>query len=246
MPDPMTPELTDLQQRLVDTDQVILVGKTSEEIPENKRHMISRGFAGSFGSKGLACTLLRDDGRVLIVTEGELSASSLRHEFIHAAQCFAGAEGMSSCLDAAAEVGRPLVEAIRVAVSRNPESRDHRDLETTAKLWRNHADGKGLSPNIVDFEFFQDLYPTKETSALAADVLGFDYPRGAYAALTACICKEVGYPIDPFSDFARELVAYTFEMLEADVVDDLMLEAVANVIRNTTRQARAATVPSGP
>ncbi|MNL76644.1 hypothetical protein D3C87_2026420 [compost metagenome] len=64
--------------------------------------------------------------------------------------------------------------------------------------------------------------------------------------MTACICKEVGYNIDPFSDFARELVAYTFEVLEADVVDDLMLEAVDNVIRNTTQHTREATVPGGP
>ena len=211
-PDLMSPELTDLQQCLVDTDHVLLVDKNSNEIPLSQRQTVLRGFAGSFGSKGLACTLLRDDGLVLIITEGDVSESTLRHEFIHAAQCFAGPEAMSACLDAAIEVGRSLVVAIRAAVSRNPEVRSaHRDLHTTETLWHNHAAGKGLRPDIIDFQFFQDLYPTKETAVLAAETLGFDYPNGAYAALTAYICAENGYRIDVFSDFARELVAWTMK-----------------------------------
>ncbi|MBY3158380.1 hypothetical protein HFO56_39465 [Rhizobium laguerreae] len=178
----MTIVLTDLQQRLVDSGYVMLVGKISDEIPEKDRQMILRGFAETFGSKGLACTILRDDGHVVIVNEGEISANSLHHEFIHAAQCFAGREAMASCLAAAIEVGRPLVEAIRASVvKKEGTNRDHRDLETTEKLWRNHVAGKNVSPDFVDFQFFQDLYPTKETAALASEVLGFDYPRGAYA-----------------------------------------------------------------
>ncbi len=229
-PDLMTPVLTDLQRRLVDTDYVLLVDKNSEEIPASQRQMVLRGFGGSFGSKGLACTLLRDDGRVLIITEGDVSASTLRHEFIHAAQCFAGPEAMAACLDAATEVGRSLAVAIRAAVSRNPAAQSaHRDLQTTETLWRNHAAGKGLSPDIIDFQFFQDLYPTKATADLAAEVLGFDYPKGAYAALTAFVCAESGYRIDVYSDFARELVAYTFEMLDSELVDDLLIEVACNI-----------------
>lgn len=137
---------------------------------------------------------------------------------------------MSACLDATIKVGRSLAVAIRAAVSQNPEAqRGHRDLQTTETLWRNHAAGEGLSPDIVDFQFFQDLYPTKETAALAVEVLGFDYPKGAYAALTAFVCAESGYRIDVFSDFARELVAYTFEMLNSELVDDLLIEAACKI-----------------
>lgn len=140
------------------------------------------------------------------------------------------AEAMSACLDAAIEVGRPLAIAMREAASKSPEAQSaHRDLHTTETLWRNHAAGKGLSPDIIDFQFFQDLYPTKATAALAAQVLGFDYPRGAYAALTAFVCAESGYRIDVFSDFARELVAYTFEMRDSELVDDLLIEAACKI-----------------
>ncbi|MBY3433710.1 hypothetical protein HFN89_06055 [Rhizobium laguerreae] len=236
----MTTELTDLQQRLVDSGYVMLVGKKSDEIAEKDRQMILRGFAGTFGNKGLACTILRDDGHVLIVNEGDISASSLRHEFIHAAQCFAGHDVMASCLAAAVEVGRPLVEAIRASVAEKEDTnRDHRDLETTEKLWRNHVAGKNVSPDFVDFQFFQDLYPTKETAALAAEILGFDYPRGAYAAMTAYLCAEVGHQIDPYSDFAREIVAYTFEMRESDVVDELMVDAADNLDAKLRRNVGA-------
>jgi hypothetical protein len=244
---PMTVELTDLQQRLVDTGHVLLVSKTSVEIPEKDRLMVSRGFAGSFGNKGVACTILRDDGRVVIVTEGDIAASVLRHEFIHAAQCFAGEEAMGACLAAAADVGRPLVEAIHRSIGQNPETRKgHRDLETTEALWRNHAAGKALSPDLIDFAFFQDLYPTKETAALAVSVLGFDYPRGAYAALTAHVCAEAGYHVDPRSDLAREIVAYTFEMLDAGVVDDLMVEAIEIAAARAIEDTGFTLTPAGP
>jgi hypothetical protein len=240
-------ELTDLQQRLADSGCVMLVGKTSDEIPEKDRQMIFRGFAGTFGSRGLACTILRDDGHVLIVNEGELPESAVRHEFIHAAQCFAGQEVMASCLAAATEIGRTLVEAVRASVAQKDDTnRDHRDLETTEKLWQNHAAGKNVSPDFIDFQFFQDLYPTKETAALAAEVLGFDYPRGAYAAMTAYLCAEAGHQIDPFSDFAREIVAYTFEKKDADVVDDLMAEAADNIEAKASMHVRAATTPLCP
>jgi hypothetical protein len=234
----MTPHLTDLQQRLIDTDYVLIVGKNSEEIPAAERHSVRRGFAGSFGNTGLACTLLRDDGRVLIITDGKLSQATLRHEFIHAAQCFAGEETMSASIEAAIEVGRSLTTAIRAAVFRNPAAKnDHRDLETTTAVWGNHAAGKGTSPDIIDFQFFQDLYPTKETAALAAEVLGFDYPKGAYAALTAYVCHECGYQIDVFSDFARELVGYTFEMSGSAAVDDLMVEAAENIEKKSASRS---------
>jgi hypothetical protein len=171
-----------------------------------------------------------------------------RKGFIHTAQCFAGTEVMASGLAAATEIGRPLVEAIRAGVAQKPEANHyHRDLETTEKLWRNHAAGKGLSPDIIDFQFFQDLYPTKETAALATEVLGFDYPRGAYAAMTAALCAEAGYQIDPFSDFAREIVAYTFEMKGDDVVDDLMAEAADNMeAKAVSQHVRAATRQRAP
>jgi hypothetical protein len=235
----MTLELTDIQQRIVDTGYVMLVGKTSEEIPEKDRNMIFRGFAGTFGSKGLACTLLRDDGYVLIVNEGELSAGEIRHEFIHAAQCFAGHDVMTSCLSAAVEVGRPLVEAIRASIAEKDDSnRDHRDLQVTEKLWRTHAAGENVSPDFIDFQFFQDLYPTKETAALTADI-GFDYPKGVFAAMTAYLCKEAGHQIEPLSDFAREIVAYTFETKQSAVVDDLMEEAAANMEEKAARHVVA-------
>lgn len=219
--------LTEFQQRLIDTGHVMLVGKHSPEISEEDRKMVIRGFAGNFGNQGLACTILRDDGKVLIVTDGDVSALTLRHEFIHAAQCFAAGEVMADCLVAAREIGGPLVAAVRSALKATPAmARDYRDLDTTERLWRTHAVGEGLSPDLIDFQFYQDLYPTRATAALAAQVLGFDYPRGAYAAMTACLCTEVGYTIDPQSDFAREIVAYTFEALDNPSIDELMASAV--------------------
>lgn len=223
----MSLALTEFQQRLIDTGQVMLVGKHSPEIAEQDRKMVILGFAGNFGNQGLACTILRDDGKVLIVTDGDVSALTLRHEFIHAAQCFADEEVMADCLVAASEIGGPLVAAVRSALKATPAmARDYRDVDTTERLWRTHAAGEGLSPDLIDFQFYQDLYPTKATAALAAQVLGFDYPRGAYAAMTACLCAEVGYTIDPQSDFAREIVAYTFEALDSSFIDELMASAV--------------------
>ncbi|MBY3158381.1 hypothetical protein HFO56_39470 [Rhizobium laguerreae] len=58
--------------------------------------------------------------------------------------------------------------------------------------------------------------------------------------MTAYLCAEAGHQIDPFSDFARELVAYTFEMLDAEVVDDLMMEAIETLETKTSRNVRAA------
>lgn len=70
-------ELTTAQQRLVDTGRVLMVDKHSDEIPESQRNTIWRGFAGNFGNKGLACTMLRDDGIVLIITEGDVSRDAI-------------------------------------------------------------------------------------------------------------------------------------------------------------------------
>jgi hypothetical protein len=243
----MSIELTDIQQRLVDTGYVMIVGKKSDEIPEKDQLMILRGFAGNFGNKGLACTILRDDGYVLIVNEGELSPGSLRHEFIHVAQCFAGYDAMASCLAAASDLGRSLVEAIRAAIAAKPDTnRDHRDLQASERLWRTHAAGENVSPDFVDFQFFQDLYPTKETAVLAAEILGYDYPRGAFAAITAYLCAEAGHQIDPFSDFAREIVAYTFEMNDSDIVNQLMLEAAENMEAKASITTENATAYRAP
>jgi hypothetical protein len=218
--------LTLHQNRLVDTGRVEIVDKTTGQIPDHRRSAILRGFGGNFSNKGLACTLLREDGKVLIVVDGDVTSALLRHEFIHAAQCFAGEETMASCLAEAVAKGSLLAEAIRRAVAVGPElAHAHRDYVRTVDLWRSHANGSACSTPMVDFEFYQDLFPTAATAALAADVLGFDYSRGAYAALTASICAEVGITIDPSSDMAREIVAYAFEALEADVIDDLLEEA---------------------
>jgi hypothetical protein len=219
-------ELTEAQQRLIDTGKVIFVDKHSDEIPESERNMIRRGLAGNFGSSGLACTLLRDDGIVLIVTEGELNQHILRHEFIHAAQCHASPETMKSALDAAIQIGRPLVSAIRAKLLSNPECENaHRDLAITQNQWEMQAVGKATVEAFVVFQFYQDLYPTKETSKMASGILGFDYPRGAYAAMTACLAAECDYEIDPMSDLAREIVAYTFEHMEHEIIDDMLAEA---------------------
>ncbi|WP_315922211.1 hypothetical protein [Mesorhizobium sp. SP-1A] len=219
-------ELTEAQQCLVDAGKVLMIGKHSEEIPESERNMIWRGFAGNFGNKGLACTMLRDDGIVLIITEGDVSREVLRHEFIHAAQCHASPETMKSALDAAIQVGQLLVSAIRAKLTANPEcEKGHRDLAMAEQQWKMQADGSATVAAFPVFQFYQDLYPTNETAELASEILGFDYPRGAYAAMTACLAAECGYEIDPMSDLARELVAYTFEHLEHEIIDELMAEA---------------------
>jgi hypothetical protein len=54
--------------------------------------------------------------------------------------------------------------------------------------------------DILTFHFYQDLCQTKETAALALEVIGLDFARGAYAALTAHVCRSVGHIIDPQSD----------------------------------------------
>jgi hypothetical protein len=222
-------QLTDHQQRLLASGMVILADKKSGEIPEEMRPSILRGFGGNFGNKGLACTFLRDDGKVVIVIDGEVSPSLLRHEFIHAAQCFAGEDVMTDCLAAATKQGALIANVIEHVISRDPSlAHQHRDYERTVALWRSHADGSGCSAPMVDFEFYQDLYPTVATASLVSEVLNLHHPRGAYAALTARICSQVGFALEPLSDMAREIVAYTFETIESAVIDELMNEASIN------------------
>ncbi|NTF18151.1 hypothetical protein G6L37_07010 [Agrobacterium rubi] len=223
-------DLTTEQHRLVDTGRVLLVDKRSEEIPESERNAVWRGFGGNFGNKGLACTILRDDGIVLIVTEGDVEPEVMRHEFIHAAQCFASEEVMQTALDTAAAVGEALVVALREVVAAHPElEHSHRDLSRTEAQWRMQAAGSAIVAPFPTFQLYQDLYPTKETAAIATEVLGFDYKQGAYAAMTAFIARESGYKVDPASSLGRELVAYTFEQLDHDAIDALMSNGAASL-----------------
>lgn len=225
--------LTETQQRLLDTGKVLLVGKHSEDIPEGERDAILRGFAGNYGNRGLACTTLRDDGIVLIVTEGDVEPSVLRHEFIHAAQCNVSIETMQSALDAVITVGEPLVAAIRERMRAIPECRnDHRDLEVTERQWDMQVNGTSVLDAFVSFQFFQDLYPTKETISIAYEAIGLGYNHGVYAAMTAYLAVERGFTIDPLSDLARELVAYTFEQLDHEIIDEMMEEACRSFENN--------------
>lgn len=92
--------------------------------------------------------------------------------------------------------------------------------------WNVISENRGVMGDFETFSFFQTLYPTKETAELAADTVGHISETGIYAAMTAAICRRVGKVIDPQSDLAREIVAYSFECREDKVIEELMASAL--------------------
>lgn len=228
--------LTNEQQDMVDTGLVFMVGPDSSEIPEKDRAMVRRGFAGALGTKGVAVTIQRDDGSVVIVTNGPTEPEFVRHEFIHAAQCFAPQDVMASALEAAVENGRSIAEAIEAAVMTSPEleETDHRDLFKLRKTWEiaKANEGAPITSDFVLFEMMQAYYPTKETAALV-ERLGFVDPGGVYAAMTAYLMHSVDKRVDPLSDLAREIVAYAFQVHPSPSIDRLFETALDNIRQRT-------------
>lgn len=238
--------LSPLLQKFLDTGVVLMVDPSSDEIPEKERTAVTRGFyagAGSFtSSKGIACTIDREDGTLLIVTAGPISDEDMKHELIHCAQTLADPATMQSCLNSAAELGSELNTLVRDVVAGNESlsASDHRDYYRMRNAWQ-FSKGQGVRPVPPDLHQFDDLrayYPTPQTQALAAAV-GVTDKESVYAAMSADIIREVGKELDPMSDTAREIVAYTFQAFESPAIDKLFEVAIENAEELMSRlQAR--------
>lgn len=140
----------------------------------------------------------RDDGSVVIVTNGPTEPEFVRHETIHAAQCFASEDAMASALEAAVKNGRSIAEIVDTTVAVNPAlASGHRDLFKLRKTWEiaKATESAPIASDFVIFEMMQAYYPTKETAALVAP-LGFIEPGGVYASMTAYLMREVGKHVD--------------------------------------------------
>lgn len=218
------------EENLLRAGMTLLVDPTSNEIPENERRGVARGFSGQgFETRqGLACTIARDDNVTLIVSKGLLERQTIRHEFIHCAQVYASEETMSASLSAAEAIGAQIVSAVRAAVAADPEleTKGHRDLlrMTTAWKFTKEQGAKAVPPPHALFDDLHSYYPSPATRELSV-TLGFPDPDTVYAAMTAAILKEIGFIIDPLSDLAREIVAYTFQSVEHTAIDTLFENA---------------------
>jgi hypothetical protein len=226
--------LAPLLQKFLETGLILVVDPKSDEIPEKERADVARGFygGGSFSStKGIACTIDREDGTLLIVTAGSITDEDMKHELIHCAQTLADPAMMQTCLNAAADLGAQVNSLIRNAVAGNESlsEGDHRDYYRTRNAWQ-FSNSQGAKPVPPDLHLFDDLrtyYPTPQTQALATTV-GLTNKESVYAAMSAGIMREVAKEIDPMSDTAREIVAYTFQASESPVIDQLFEVAINN------------------
>lgn len=135
---------------------------------------------------------------------------------------------MSACLAAAESIGRTIVAAVREAIEINPplETKGHRDLLRMTTAWQfvKEQGANAVPPPDALFDDLHSYYPTPNTRSLAA-LLGIDDSESVYAAMTAAILKEIDFSIEPISDLAREIVAYTFQATEHTSVDSLFTEA---------------------
>jgi hypothetical protein len=224
-------KLNSQEQKLLNAGMTFLVEPTSSEIPEIERDAVLRGFGGRGGfntMQGLACTIARDDHVTLIVTNGPLDGETARHEFIHCAQVYASLETMLACLAASEAIGHQIIAAVRKAVKTNPplETAGHRDLGRITTAWQflKEQGANAVPPPHALFEVLHSYYPTPDTHSLAAS-LGVGDPDSVYAAMTAAILNEIDFAIEPGSDLAREIVAYTFQATEHTAVDTLFADA---------------------
>jgi len=230
-----------MTEQLVANGRLMFVRPDSGEIPEGERDAIRRGFAGHFGSQGLACTLLRDDGAVLLITPGDVDAGILRHELIHVAQCFADPSAQEAALARASEIGAEIVAAIGRAAEAEAEpekaNRAHRDFYKSMVAWRNCHQTAFMEPAAL-FGMYQSYYPTPETAELGA-AMGLSAKEGVYAAMTAYMAGLAGIAIDPLDRLGREIVAYTFQEAEDRVIDALFLSAAGLRLEEAAQPARA-------
>jgi hypothetical protein len=218
------------EEKLLKAGMTLLVDPTSDEIPENERRGVTRGFGGQgFNtSQGLACTIERDDQVTLIVTNGPLERTTIRHEFIHCAQVYTSKETMSACLAAAEVIGGQIVAAVRAAIAADSEleAKGHRDLHrmTTAWQFTKEQGAKAVPPPHALFDDLHSYYPSPATRELSV-TLGYPDTDSVYASMTAAILQEIGFDIEPTSDLAREIVAYTFQSVEHPAIDSLFKTA---------------------
>lgn len=237
--------LNSQEENLFRAGMTLLVDPNSSEIPENERRSVARGFGGhGFNTRqGLACTIARDDLVTLVVTNGPLERQTIRHEFIHCAQVYASKETMASCLAAAEGIGAQIITAVRSAIAADPEleAKGHRDLLRMTTAWRVTKDqgAKAVPPPHALFDDLHSYYPSPATRELSAS-LGFSDPSSAYAAMTAAILKEIAFDVEPTSDLAREIVAYTFQSVEHGAIDTLF--DTATIKAETLAEERGMTV----
>jgi hypothetical protein len=239
-------ELNPQEQRLLNAGMTLLVDPMSTEIPEFERDAVLRGFSrqGFSTAQGLACTISRDDQVTLIVTKGPLERKTIRHEFIHCAQVYAAPETMAICLAAAETIGQKIIEAVCEAVEKDPTlaTKGHRDLLRLKTAWQfvQEQGESAVPPPHALFDELHSYYPASATRALSAS-LGFEDPDAVYAAMTAAILQEIGFIIEPGSELAREIVAYTFQAIEHKSIDIMFDDATlrAETIADELRAARA-------